>query len=88
MNNLVMGLYRYILDDVIKSIKPEFENEGLEDSVLHDLQQVCRYLCRRYFNVPSILTQLPSLSLSLSLSLVLALGLGREATICCCLRRQ
>mgnify|MGYP001029221976 CR=1 FL=1 len=33
-------LYRCILDDVIKNVKPEFDAEGLEDTVLHDLQSV------------------------------------------------
>jgi hypothetical protein len=36
----VTQLYRYVVDEVIKNIKPEFENEGLDEQVLHDVQEV------------------------------------------------
>ncbi len=33
-------IYRHIMDDVIRNIKPEVAAEGLDESILNELQQV------------------------------------------------
>ena len=33
-------LYKLVIDDVIKNIKPEFESEEIDLSILHFLQKV------------------------------------------------
>jgi Transcription factor IIA, alpha/beta subunit len=34
------GIYRSVIDDVITAIKPEFDEYGVDENVLADLQQV------------------------------------------------
>eukprot|EP01089_Gocevia_fonbrunei_P022931 TRINITY_DN9463_c0_g2_i1.p1 TRINITY_DN9463_c0_g2~~TRINITY_DN9463_c0_g2_i1.p1 ORF type:complete len:261 (+),score=75.27 TRINITY_DN9463_c0_g2_i1:28-810(+) len=34
------AVYRYVVDDVIKNIKNEFISEGIDEEVLHELQQL------------------------------------------------
>ncbi|KAJ1557815.1 hypothetical protein HK096_005198, partial [Nowakowskiella sp. JEL0078] len=38
-NESVPGVYRWIIDDVVKKVTSEFVKLGLDDSVLHELQQ-------------------------------------------------
>jgi len=37
-NKIVPAIYRAVIDDVIASIKPEFDEYGVSEDVLHDLQ--------------------------------------------------
>eukprot|EP01133_Synstelium_polycarpum_P016661 gene16661-19799_t len=44
----VTSVYRYIIDDVIRNVRAEFANEGLEDRVIGDLQ----FSLRSIMNIP------------------------------------
>jgi len=39
-NQSLTNVYQMIMDDVIKNIKPEFENDGVDEQVLVELQQL------------------------------------------------
>ena len=41
------NIYRAVIDDVIASIKPEFDEYGVSEDVLHDLQDVSVPYCSR-----------------------------------------
>lgn len=43
----VSEVYRLVVDDVIKKIAPEFENDNLPDSLLSELQRASCELTRR-----------------------------------------
>ncbi|KXS16275.1 transcription factor IIA, alpha/beta subunit [Gonapodya prolifera JEL478] len=38
MNQIVLSVYKTIIEDVIDKIRPEFANVGIEENVLHELQ--------------------------------------------------
>jgi hypothetical protein len=37
----VQKLYQDVINDVVKNLKQEFESEGVDDTVLQHLQNVC-----------------------------------------------
>jgi hypothetical protein len=39
-NKIVPTIYRSVIDEVISAIKPEFDEYGVDENVLADLQQV------------------------------------------------
>lgn len=44
---LVQKLYQEVIDDLVKNMKQEFENEGVDDQILQELQNVRRDCCVR-----------------------------------------
>jgi hypothetical protein len=40
----VQKLYQDVINDVVKNLKQEFESEGIDDTVLQHLQNVCDLL--------------------------------------------
>ncbi|ORX62892.1 transcription factor IIA, alpha/beta subunit [Hesseltinella vesiculosa] len=38
-NSVVANVYRYVIDDVINQVRGDFEDMGVDDSVLHELQR-------------------------------------------------
>ena len=59
-----LGVYKWVVDDVMKNVREDFLNEGADTQVLEDLKQVC------VVTLNSIKQCLFSLSLSLSLLVV------------------
>ncbi len=37
---MVMKLYQDVIDDVVRNMKQEFENDGIDDQILQELQNV------------------------------------------------
>ncbi|RUS14879.1 hypothetical protein BC937DRAFT_93196 [Endogone sp. FLAS-F59071] len=37
---LQASTYRYVIDDVIKNVRAEFEDMGIDDAILQELQRV------------------------------------------------
>lgn len=42
--DLQLGVYKWVVDDVVKNCREDFLNEGVDVQVLEDLKQVCHDL--------------------------------------------
>jgi transcription initiation factor TFIIA large subunit len=41
-------VYRYVIDDVINNVRRDFEDMGVDETIMHELQRVCVFLVAKH----------------------------------------